>query len=73
MIAPKHREEILQFINGNIAKVKQEYPFVAIPLLVRKPDISSLAKEIPQCVMNYTLRDIIDFLISAQQEGKIFF
>ena len=73
MIAPEHKEEILQFINEKIRKFKREHPFISRPLLALKPNISSLTNEIPQCAMNTKLRDIIEFLINAEQEGKIFF
>ena len=72
MIAPEHKEEILQFINEKIRKLKQRR-FIGRLLLAPKPNIASLASEIPQCAMNYKLGDIIDFLINAEQEGKIFF
>ena len=73
MIAPEHKEEILQFINGKIRKSKREHPYLSRLAFALKPSISSLTSGIPQCAMNYKLREIIDFLIDAEQERKILF
>ena len=64
-------EEILHFINDKILDFKRKHILIANLLLPRIPNLSNIASEIPQCVMNYTLKDILDFLIKAQQDGRI--
>lgn len=73
MIAPEHKEEILRFINSKIRKFKRERWVIARAILARKPNVTSLTKEIPQCALDYKLRDIIEFLVNAENEGKILF
>jgi len=71
MLKPKDEEEILHFINDKILDFKRKYIFIANLLLPRIPNISNIASDLPQCAMNYTLKDILDFLIKAQQDGRL--
>jgi len=71
MVTPKDKEEILQFINNKIREFKRKSPFIALPLLALIPSISSIASNIPQCAMDYTLKDILAFLIKAEQDGRL--
>ena len=71
MIKPKDGEEILHFINDKILDFKRKHIFIANLLLPRIPNLSNFASELPQCMMNYTLKDILDFLTKAQKNGRI--
>ena len=64
-------EEILHFINDKILDFKRKHILIANLLLPRIPNLSKIKSEIPQCTMNYTLKDILDFLIRAEQDGRI--
>lgn len=71
MIDPEDEKEILHLINSKIGEFKRKYPLYANLLLSQVPNLSSIASEIPQCTMDYTLKEILEFLIKAQQDGRI--
>jgi len=71
MIAPEDEKEILHLINSKILEFRRKNPLFGNLLLSQVPNLLSIASEIPKCAMDYTLKEILEFLIKAQKDGKI--
>ncbi|MCK4443421.1 MAG: hypothetical protein KAW09_02680 [Thermoplasmata archaeon] len=63
-ISPEDQEEMIREINKS---------YNSISPLIRGfvPPVPTLLKQIPACARKYTLGEVIDFLTSAHNTGKI--